>query len=106
MLSEESKKNLAVYDAKIVRWNIEDEWRELYAKWEVAAHSAFQSYKEHLRSLDKAETYEEWHERAYRGHYADMEVEKLNEEQENIRAKWRKADDEVKRLEALNERTK
>lgn len=95
---------MALYDAKIVRGNIEKEWRELYAKWKVAAANAFQHYKEHLRSLDKSETYDEWHERVYRAHDADMEVEELNEQQENIRAEWRKADDEVQRLKALNER--
>ncbi len=94
------------HDARIARGDIEQRWRDLYAEWEVAAAKAFQCYKEHLRSLDKDETYEEWHERAYRGHANDMVVWELDIQQENIRAEWRKADDEVQRLEALNERTK
>ena len=88
-------RRMALHDAKIVRGRIEQKWRELYAKWEVAAGVAFQHYKEHLRSLDKSETYDEWHERVYSSHDADMEVEELNEQQENIRAEWRKADEDV-----------
>lgn len=104
MLSEESKKNLAVYDAKIVRGDIEQRWRELHAEWEKAASKCGEIYREYLRGLGKAQTYDEWHEMAYKDHDAQMEKEVLSYRIEDVRVEWRKADDEVRRLETLHDR--
>ena len=97
-------RRMAVYDAKIVRGDIEQRWRELYAEWKKAASKCSELYREYVRGLGKAQTYDEWHEMAYKDHDAQMEKEVLSYRIEDIRVEWRKADDEVKRLEALNER--
>lgn len=102
MLSKESKKIWDEYDATVVRRKIEERWRELHAEWEKAAYKCGELYREYLRGLGKSQTYDEWHEMAYRDNDAQIEKEVLRCRIEYIRVEWRKADDEVKRLEALN----
>jgi hypothetical protein len=103
MLSKESQEFMDKYDARIARGNIEERWRELHSEWEKAASKCFEFYRQYLRTLGKTQTYEEWHELAYKDHAALMEKLGWESQLEDIRALWRKADDEVQRLKARNE---